>query len=84
LLSLSAWPALAATARRRKRYQGAAGNTLAASPEQSNHERCDEQDQENEEQHLGDLGCAGGDPAEAKNRCDNRYDKKYQRVVEHL
>jgi hypothetical protein len=61
-----------------------AGDTLATSPEQSNHERCDEQHQENEEQHLGDLGRASGNPAETKNRCNNRYDKKYQRVVEHL
>src|SRR5205085_1332739 len=59
-------------------------DTLAAAAEKSNHQRCDEQHQEDEEQNLGDLGGAGGDSAEAEDSRNNRHDKKYQCVVEHF
>ena len=61
-----------------------ARDTLAAPPEQSDDQRRDEQNQENEEENLRDFRGARGYSAEAKDCCDDRYDKKYQCVVEHF
>jgi hypothetical protein len=53
-------------------------------PEQARDERYDEQHQEYEKQYFGDLRGACGDAPESEHRGDQRNDKKYQRIVEHL
>jgi hypothetical protein len=59
-------------------------DALRSSPEQARDERYDEQDQEYEKQDFGDLGGACGNATESEYRGDQRNDKKYQRIVEHL
>jgi hypothetical protein len=53
-------------------------------PEQARDERYDEQHQEYEKQYFCDLRGACGDAPESEHRGDQRNDKKYQRIVEHL
>src|SRR5437763_4411539 len=56
----------------------------AATAEQANDQRHQEQHGEDEEQDLGDLGRTGGDAAEAEERRDQRNDEEYERIVEHV
>ena len=58
--------------------------TLRPPPEQARDERYDEQHQEYEKQDFGDLRGACGNATESEYRGDQRNDKKYQRIVEHL
>jgi hypothetical protein len=59
-------------------------DVLWSSPEQARDERYDEQHQEYEKQYFCDLRGACGDAPESEHRGDQRNDKKYQRIVEHL
>jgi hypothetical protein len=59
-------------------------DALRPPPEQARDERYDEQHQEYEKQDFGDLRGACGNATESEYRGDQRNDKKYQRIVEHL
>jgi hypothetical protein len=62
----------------------AQSDVLWPSSEQARDERYDEQHQEYEKQYFRDLRRACGDATESEYRGDQRNDKKYQRIVEHL
>jgi hypothetical protein len=57
---------------------------LWPSPEQARDERDDEQHQEDEKQDFRDLRGTRSNATESKHGGDQRNDKKYQRIVEHL
>ena len=61
-----------------------AGLTLLPSTEQARHQRYDEQNEENEEQDFRDFRGASSNATESEHGGNQRNDKKYERVVQHL
>ena len=57
---------------------------LWPSAEQSRDKRYDKQHQEDEKQDFRDLRGTCGNATESEHGGDQRNDKKYQRIVEHL
>jgi hypothetical protein len=59
-------------------------DTLSPSAEQARDKRYDKQDQEDEKQDFRDLRGTCSNATESEHGGDQRNDKKYQRIVEHL
>jgi len=43
----------------------------------------DEQDERNDEEHIGDVGCDSGNARHAEHSRNHRHNEKHQRVMKH-